>query len=176
MVKQFFNSENTNNKKEAHEDLLGLYQSYGGLVCVPEATSPPATSLLHYSATSTATVSIYKVDTWFSSTFCMCWWSYSRNERKENCIMIFLCLQWKHNNLHDIGMLRMSSYHGVFADDSCGIPMVDINSSSIVILFRCSYGYIWTDKQRTNVFLWKFSIEMNEDVKDCMCLCVQKLS
>lgn len=74
VVKQFFNSENTNNIKEAHEDLLGLYlASYGGLVCIPEATSPPATSLLHYSATSTATVSIYKVDTWFSSTFCMCW-------------------------------------------------------------------------------------------------------
>lgn len=39
---------------------------------------------------------------------------------------------------------RKSCYHGVFADDSCVIPMVDINSSSVVILFRCSNGYIWT--------------------------------
>lgn len=35
VVKQFFNSENTNNIKEAHEDLLGLYLATGVLCVFP---------------------------------------------------------------------------------------------------------------------------------------------
>lgn len=50
-------------------------------------------------------------------------------------------------------------YHGVFLDDSRGIPVVDIDRSAVVVLFGCADGYIWTDRQRTNVFLWWVSIE-----------------
>lgn len=43
-----------------------------------------------------------------------------------------------------------SPYHGVLADDSRGVPVVDVNSSRVVVLFRRSYGHIWTEtKQRT---------------------------
>lgn len=44
-------------------------------------------------------------------------------------------------------------YHGVFLDDSRGIPVVDINRSAVVVLFGCTDGYIWMDRQRTNVFV-----------------------
>lgn len=50
-------------------------------------------------------------------------------------------------------------YHGVFLDDSRGIPVVDIDRSAVVVLFGRTDGYIWTDRQGTNVFLWRVSIE-----------------
>lgn len=46
-------------------------------------------------------------------------------------------------------------YHGVFLDDSRGIPVVDVDRSAVVVLFGRTDGYIWTDRQRTNVFFVK---------------------
>lgn len=59
-------------------------------------------------------------------------------------------------------------YHGVLADDSRGVPVVDIDSSRVVVLFRCSYGHIWTEtKQRTKSVPVK---SLNEYINGRMCL------
>lgn len=77
--------------------------------------------------------------------------------------------------LYCIMLFFFSFYHGVFADNSCRIPMVDINSSSVVVLLRCSYGHIWTDPSGWHKVKKKSAHKlMNTHVTVCACECVYK--
>lgn len=57
---------------------------------------------------------------------------------------------------------RRIIYHWVFVNNSCSITMIDINSSSIVVFFRSSYGHIYiTEKNKSQWERWTIKSGIN---------------